>query len=298
MLNSRPTIGQFEIPPETITELDPKDLVLENLRHNWLDFSKKIYCGLKSRNDDTESGTIIIFGFERVRLSYSLYVSYYASPSLLKSLFGNHFSQIQPQNIVRRTKRTMIIHLYSATMINNVLTLSCECASKTMKRGYTFQLCGKVDFVDSGSGIEKTGYIINETNTHFQVLCLNGSICNMRRPEYDETAAIYNNRELIVYQYQISNTVYSGHTNDSFIIQITTIYPVRIQLLEFADMNLKILGQYFVTDPHNNINENKITCKFNFVYYIITLTNMLLFYEKNKSYNCNRVDIVILNLLL
>ena len=124
-------------------------------------------------------------------------------------------------------------------------------------------MCGKVDFVDSG--IKKTGYIIDETNTHFQVLCLNGSICNMRRPEYDETAATYNNRELITYRYQNSNAVFSGLTNDSYIVQITTIYPVRIQVLEFADMNLKILGQYFVADPHNNIDKNKSTYKFNLI---------------------------------
>ena len=124
MLNSQPTIGKFEVPPITITDLDPKDLVLENLRHNWLRFSKKIYRGLKSRKDDAESGTFHMFGFERVRRSYSLYVSYYALPSLLKSLFGNQFSQIQPRNIVRRTKQTVVIHLYSATMINYNFTLS------------------------------------------------------------------------------------------------------------------------------------------------------------------------------
>ena len=70
------------------------------------------------------------------------------------------------------------------------------------------------------------------------------------------------NRERISYELDTTN-LHSGITeNSDDLFQVTMIYPVRIQIIKNADMNLKILGKYLVTTPENKIDEVKSTCKF------------------------------------
>ena len=133
----------------------------------------------------------------------------------------------------------------------------------TIKKGFRFQLCGKIEFRDN-HGTSRSGYIIDETVSHFQVLCFDNRIINIRRPKYNLNNQIRRNRERISYELDTTN-LHSGITeNSDDLFQVTMIYPVRIQIIKNADINLKILGKYLVTTFENKIDEVKSKCKFIF----------------------------------
>ena len=226
-----------------------------------------MHRGLKSREDDDEAARILTFGAERVRRGHAVYINMYASPPLIQSLFGVECSLVKDKFLVQRTKRLSIMYVFSAAKVNEIFTLSLECCTRTIKQGFRFQLSGKIEFCVS-DGIICSGYIIDETSSHFQVFCFDNRIINIRRPKFNMVTQFLMDGEHISYKLDNFN-IYSGLVGTGFEFpQVTMIYPVRIQITKNADMNLKILGKYFVTTPNNDIDEVKSVCKC-YLFYII-----------------------------
>lgn len=112
------------------------------------------------------------------------------------------------------------------------------------------------------------GYIIDEISSPFQVLCFDKRIINIQRPKFNMNLQFWRNGERISYKLDNFN-LHSGLTGIGIgFPQVTMIYPVWIQIMKYIDMNLKILGKYFVITPNKDIDEVKPAYKF-YLFYVI-----------------------------
>ena len=105
------------------------------------------------------------------------YVTLYVTPLLIEALFGEKYSLVPREAIVYQSKHMIVMHFFSVERLNQILQLAGDCPSSVHKSDKTFQLAGKVEYSENGE--DKTGYILHESTTHYQVIRLNQSIFNI-----------------------------------------------------------------------------------------------------------------------
>ena len=151
------------------------------------------------------------------------------------------------------------------------MQLAGECPGTVRKQEKNFQLVGKVEFTEDGE--DKIGYIIHESATHFQIMKLDRSIFNIRKPRYSkERYGVRENGEVLYYDLTDSVTIVEQNDNPSLQpsyylgnargIELTWVYPIRIMISLNAEANFRLLGNYFVTNDNGVIDELLSSCKF------------------------------------
>ena len=174
--------------------------------------------------------------------------------------------------LVESTKHKKIYHIWSADRINEILSHEGEEASNCIKKYYKFQLCAKVDYVigDDGDKI-KSGYVMHETNLHIQVLTMNETFISFQKPKYNKLrmttdkgynkiAYNLNDEDLVVNVVEDENcsnnnrnrynqvdrkpSVYVGTSLALNEAKLVWVYPIRVVILERAQLNLRIYSDY------------------------------------------------------
>ena len=140
-------------------------------------------------------------------------------------------------------------------IINQILKLANQEASCCAKKGYQFQLCSKVDYRVTGdlsSQGAKTGYCLDETQSHLQLLPVLNQIINVPKPVYDESEAIFDDDKYQKICYTLGATDYD----------VKWACPIRIVILKNAYENFRLYANYCVTNPDRLINEGLLIFKF------------------------------------
>ena len=104
---------------------------------------------------------------------------------------------------------------------------------------------------DLSSQGARTGYCIDETATHLQLLTLQNNIINVPKPLYNENIALFDSDRHQKICYVLGSATYS----------VEWVCPVRLVILKNAYKNVRIYGDYLVTNPDGTINEELSTCK-------------------------------------
>jgi len=242
--------GLIEVIPPPIEKMDKVKLICDDIQHGWNLVTKKFRRGLK-RYESKSSGHIISLGKERIQRRKAAYICLSAFPSLVKAVFGDNYCLLPRENIVKQTKKCIIIHIFSAESINSLLTLSGENPCELTKQAYTFQMSGKIEYDERG--VSKTGYIVHETKSHLQVMRIDGSIFNIRKPTYDENRVqMLDNGERVCYDITQSMNIVEDRNGG---IKMSWIHPIRIIITRNAEQNFRLLGNYFVKNASGVVDE-------------------------------------------
>jgi len=141
----------------------------------------------------------------------------------------------------------------STTQVNITLLLVNQEASQCVKKRYQFQLCGKVGYYVYGELTfqgARTGYCINETNTHLQIITLENQNINVPKPVYNKEVSVFNTlkHQKICYDFRRCNHY-----------EIVWVCPIRIVIFKNSLKNVMIYSNYSVTNPDGTINKGFYT---------------------------------------
>ena len=120
-------------------------LLFQDMQHCWDRIRRSFSLGITSRRRGKDSNQLIVIGIERLRKSHQICKSFYIIPSLIESLFGINFCAVK-ENIVHQSKRSCIIHFWSAEAMKKVFTFCNETISTVQIREFTYNLCAKIHF--------------------------------------------------------------------------------------------------------------------------------------------------------
>ena len=143
-----------------------------------------------SSKKEKESQRFFIIGVERIKRGHKVALQATFTPSLLKVIFGIDAGLDSTADVlVKQSRCRYIFHVWSADRINEILSFTNEVASKRKKKGYLFQLCGKVDYNDGEN--TKSFYVLHESRTHIQMITVSNRIVNIRKLKYIEKDISY-----------------------------------------------------------------------------------------------------------
>ena len=168
------------------------------------------------------------------------------------------------------------------------MQLAGDCPGSVHKSDKTFQLAGKVEYTENGE--DKTGYILHESTTHYQVIRLDQSIFNIRKLTYMlDQLSYHENGEALCYDLSQSLEVVAA--NDDTLaqpsyylgnqhgIELTWIYPIKILVTKNRENNFRLLGNYYVRGDDRVIDELLSSCKLNIFGYCV----LLIHYHERKG---------------
>lgn len=222
VLNDRPaTDGRFEEVPRTLTTQIPmKEHILESLSTDWLNLVRLFkQCLLGSSNKIQNSQKVYRFGNERICLRSQCYKSFFFNYLLQVTIFGYPlFSTLLLHELVHKTKKQAIIHLFSQRRIGELFNFGGMNAASVKKKGYKHICCAKVNLRINRKNI--IGYVVDEERNVLKIR-LDGSeegdeVVEVRRPVYDEVEGIY------IFQ--------NDSCNQDETYTMSQIWPVRIKI--------------------------------------------------------------------
>ena len=265
--------------PRPIELKDKKEIICNTLQHNWNICRKKFRRALRSKQSK-HSMKVLTFGQERVMRAKKAYVTLYVTPLLIEALFGEKYSLVPRKAIVYQSKHMIVMHFFSVERLNQILQLAGDCPGSVHKSDKTFQLAGKVEYTENGE--DKTGYILHESTTHYQVIRLDQSIFNIRKPTYTlDRLSYHENGEVLCYDLSQSLEVVAANDDTSAQpsyylgnqhgIELTWIYPVRILVTKNGENNFRLLGNYYVRGDDGAIDELLSSCELNIFVYCVLL---------------------------
>ena len=265
--------------PRPIELKNKKEIICITLQNNWNICCKKFLRALQSKQSK-HSMKVLQLGQERVMYAKKAYVTLYVTPLLIEALFGKKYSLVPHETIVYQSKHMIVIHFFSVEHLNQILQLAGDCPGSVHKSDKTFQLAGKVEYTENGE--DKTGYILHESTTHYQVIRLDQSIFNIRKPTYTlDRLSYHENGEVLCYDLSQSLEVVaenddmsaqpSYYLGNQHGIELTWIYPVRILVTKNGKNNFRLLGNYYVRGDDGAIDELLSSCELNIFLYCVLL---------------------------
>ena len=165
-LNQCPVPSLFDKVPEPIIAVNHSELLFNDLHYNWSRVFRSIHSEMLSKRRLEDLNRYMSIRYESVRIGKYIYKQLYISPSLRKSLFGKIF-EIVKNEIVSKTAKRTILHVWSLNRIKQILTLANECASTVHREEHNYHLYGKIDYRRYGR--KGTAYIIRETEASFTI---------------------------------------------------------------------------------------------------------------------------------
>ena len=146
---------------------------------------------------------VVPFGKEWVEISSQSLHSIYINLMLQKVLFGNIYEKLKEEECIQCSQRRVcVIHISSASRLNEILTISGLCAVVFHRvNGYVHTCCGKVDTICNGKHM--LGYIMDEKDGKWSVKLGNNSVVRLNKVVYNRDDGRY-----VFNMYYMQNTIY------------------------------------------------------------------------------------------
>ena len=144
-LNKLPPVGYILQIPDMLELFQASELLCMDINSSWKHLITTMHRGMTSRHRLNNCNRFSLVGIERIRRSKMLCVEMYLSWALIFSLLGYNYSAVT-ENIVMKTTRTTVIHLWTPNDIQRIFNFANENAAKYDDDEYHIELCGKVQF--------------------------------------------------------------------------------------------------------------------------------------------------------
>ena len=219
-LNKRPrNDGKFESVPNVIVDTSMYKNVMQSLTLDWRSFANSMKHSMITnvKRMVEESEKVYKFGNESVKLHSQCYRSLYMNYLLKISIFGQHpfYSPLLPHEIVRRTKKEVIIHFYSHRRISELFCFGGLNATEIWHHGIKYYCCAKANLKDGKKNI--IGYVMDENETSNELyIRIDGreQFVKVKRPTYDA--------DFGAFEYLYENEKYT----------LTELWPMRMKVNE------------------------------------------------------------------
>ena len=219
-LNAMPVRdGSFlDVPVLLIDSLSTH--VTDSLKMDWRSFvlimHRMIRSNVRGRVDGQRSYK---FGKETVQLQTQTYRSFHLNHLLNLTIFGNPpLSHLRPYELIYRSKKEAVVHLFSRRRISTLLTFGGLPASEiTMEDNVRYSVCAKVNLEKRGKSI--IGYVKDEDDRFLHIEVEGeGEPLRLDRPEYNQNAGFY--------LYEVQDPF--EPPSESFLL--TRLWPIRVKL--------------------------------------------------------------------
>ena len=188
-LNERPrNDGKFESVPTVIVDTSMYKNVMHSLTLDWRNFANSMkHSMITNRQKMVEtSEKAYKFGNESVKLHSQCYRSLYMNYLLKISIFGQppFYPPLLPHEIVRRTKKEVIIHFYSHRRISELFCFGGLNATEICNHGLKYYCCAKANLKDGKKNI--IGYVMDEKGDELHIR-IDGrdEMVIVKRPKYN-----------------------------------------------------------------------------------------------------------------
>ena len=215
-LNERPrNDGKFENVPTVIVDTSMYQNVMQSLTLDWRNFanSMKRAMIMNSKKMVETSEKEFKFGNESVKLHSQCYRSFYINHLLKISIFGQppFYPPLLPHEIVRRTKKEVIIHFYSHRRISELFSFGGLNATEIYTHGVKYYCCAKANLKDGKKNI--IGYVMDEKGNELHIR-IDGrdEMVIVNRPKY--------NADFGEFEYTFGNEKYI----------MTQLWPIRMKV--------------------------------------------------------------------
>ena len=190
MLNSRePCDGTPRSLPRSVC--DP-EMITKSLELDWNSLVNIFRnCILNGRKTNINIGKTIRFGNEIVNLRNQFFRRFHVNHLLKLFLFGSPlFSSIHSHEIIYRTNKVVILHLFSHRRINDLLSLGGLKACTFIKDNRKYVCCAKVNLKLNGKSV--VGFVIDEEDECL-IVEVQGIKDNIRckRPKFESAIGNY-----------------------------------------------------------------------------------------------------------
>ena len=248
-LNNRPrNDGHFQFIPTSIIEASVTQCLILSLSKEWLNVVRMFRnCLLGKTNKIVNSQKVFKFGFEKVKLMNQTYRHFILSHLLIVTIFGSSplFSVLKSHEIVYRSKKEVVVHLFSFQRVKELLTFGGMNAGSFYKHQCRTLCIPKVNLVD-GDGKSIIGYVLCEEEEVLVVVAAGSGdlITRVKCPTFDVDTGAYTYGELAdpqvqrcdghyslshLWPFRMKINISSGHT--SIIISSTTFNTDAVLML-------------------------------------------------------------------
>ena len=151
-LNSRDIPGELKILPSVVT-----DAVILSSVNLEIDQLQRVFRQALLRQPKRDvSKYVRVFCIERVRMKTQTFRSFAMSLPLQLLIFGPNLSFMQDQEIISRTKKTVLIYIRSCKQIKDLFTVEGLCLLCVLEGGVEYTCAPKVFFTRSYE------YVVNQ----------------------------------------------------------------------------------------------------------------------------------------
>ena len=169
ILNRRPIPGRYIAIHIEVGEGDGLLMnVLWSLSTDWSNMVRLLRRCITRKPKGIDSQVVCCFGDERVRLGSQSFRKFNLPYLLRLSLFGEEYSNLHDNELVKKTVRCIVLHIASMRRVKKLLTVENECGVSFLENNRTLSCCGKVNMTNRNGG-NMLGYIIDETKLAFKI---------------------------------------------------------------------------------------------------------------------------------
>jgi len=141
-----------------------------------------------------DSQVVCCFGDERLRLGSQSFRKFNLPYLLRLSLFGEEYSNLHDNELVKKTARRIVLHIASMRRVKKLFTVENECGVSFLEINRTLSCCGKVKMKNRNGG-NMLGYIIDETKLEFKIQLENNDVVWLDRIKWsrERKSFVYGN---------------------------------------------------------------------------------------------------------
>ena len=184
------------------------------------------------------------FGNELVTLRNEKYRNFFLSYLLKLTLFGFPlFSNLKPHEIIHRSKKICIIHIFSFHRINALFSFGGRSLGNHVRNDVEFIMCGSANLLKGGKEI--SGMIINESESELVIMIENESGAMVKvivpRPTYDSIHGKY---------------TFENNHNSNNQYQLVEVSPLRIRVNQNGKSS--IIFNHFSLNKNHTVDGLKL----------------------------------------
>jgi hypothetical protein len=226
-LNAMPRPGKFVCLNDFHIGTDD---ILQSLTVEWRRFVGVLRSAIVRPPKNPHQKLEVSFGKERVTIHSQSYRTFDISLLLQLCIFGKQFEKLCAHEIIAKTKKTVLIHIESASRMRELFSLCGLCGVTYNENGREMSCSGKVETVTQ-DGKQCLGYILDNVGDHYwKVKLMSNQLVTLQKPFF--------NRDTREYLFNENN---GGAVNG---IRIQAYWPIRLLIF---------------TSGHGKLTLNRVT---------------------------------------
>ena len=192
-LNLLPVDGKLKRLPNKLKIPSLNTNVIDSVKHDWNYIVGLFRSAILRKPRSGESERRYKFGDEEVVLGNQVYRAFHLNFLVRLVLLGDDFDGLKEWEIVKKTKRVVVIHIASYTRMCKLFQIAGLSAVSFLKDSFTYTCAGKVSLLSKSSNLTMIGYVMRETKSSFTVRCGRAKEIVVRKPRLENGIYMYDN---------------------------------------------------------------------------------------------------------